>query len=100
MVIRRAAIGAGCVPALLVSGFAHAQQNGTVTYVYTDPQGTPLAEADAQGNITATFDYTPYGTIAMGTSPDGPGYAGHVNDPETNLSYMQGVITMPQLACF
>lgn len=90
MVIRRAAIGAGCVLALLVSGFAHAQQNGTVTYVYTDPQGTPLAEADTQGNITATFDYTPYGTIAMGTSPDGPGYAGHVNDPETNLSYMQG----------
>jgi RHS repeat-associated protein len=73
-----------------VSGFAHAQQNGTVTYVYTDPQGTPLAEADAQGNITATFDYTPYGTVAMGTSPNGPGYTGHVNDPETNLVYMQG----------
>jgi hypothetical protein len=34
---------------------------GTVTYVYTDPQGTPLAEADASGNITARFEYTPYG---------------------------------------
>lgn len=30
---------------------------GKVTYIYTDPQGTPLAEADASGNITATFDY-------------------------------------------
>lgn len=61
----------------------------TVTYVYTDPQGTPLAEADASGNITAKFDYTPFGTIATGTSPTGPGYTGHVNDVETNLVYMQ-----------
>ena len=89
MVISRAVVVAGCVLALLVNGFAHAQQNGTVTYVYTDPQGTPLAEADAQGNITATFDYAPYGTIALGTPPNGPGYTGHVDDPETNLIYMQ-----------
>ncbi|WP_266157344.1 RHS repeat-associated core domain-containing protein [Dyella silvatica] len=65
---------------------AHA---ATVTYVYTDPQGTPLAEADASGNITATFDYRPYGTQALGTAPSGPGYTGHVNDPETDLVYMQ-----------
>jgi len=68
---------------------AFAQSAGTVTYVYTDPQGTPLAEADTSGNITATFDYTPYGTTALGTPPNGPGYTGHVNDPETNLVYMQ-----------
>ncbi|GGA16862.1 RHS repeat-associated core domain-containing protein [Dyella nitratireducens] len=80
---------------LFVGTHALAQSTGTVTYVYTDPQGTPLAEADASGNITATFDYTPYGTYApQGTStpgpaPKGPGYTGHVNDPETNLVYMQ-----------
>ena len=89
MVIGRAAVGAGCVLALWVSGLAHAQQNGTVTYFYTDPQGTPLAETDAQGNITATYDYAPYGTITLGTPPNGPGYTGHVADPETNLIYMQ-----------
>lgn len=61
----------------------------TVTYVYTDPQGTPLAEADVNGNITATFDYTPYGSQALGTAPNGPGYTGHVNDPDTGLVYMQ-----------
>ncbi|WP_188795400.1 RHS repeat-associated core domain-containing protein [Dyella nitratireducens] len=75
--------------AFLASGVLHAQQSGAVTYVYTDPQGTPLAEADANGNITATYDYTPYGTTALGTPPKGPGYTGHVNDPETNLVYMQ-----------
>jgi RHS repeat-associated protein len=89
MVISRTVGAAGCVLAFLVSGFVHAQQNGTVTYVYTDPQGTPLAEADANGNIIATYDYTPYGTTALGASPNGPGYTGHVDDPETSLVYMQ-----------
>lgn len=63
--------------------------SGTVHYYYTDPQGTVLAETDANGNITATFDYAPYGTQAMGTVPDGPGYTGHVNDRDTGLVYMQ-----------
>lgn len=71
---------------LMVMVAAHA---GTITYVYSDPQGTPLAEADANGNIIATYDYTPYGTVAVGTPPKGPGYTGHVNDPEAELIYMQ-----------
>jgi RHS repeat-associated protein len=54
-----------------------------------DPQGTPLAETDANRNIIATFDYTPYGSVALGSPPSGPGYTGHVNDPETSLIYMQ-----------
>ncbi|MHB1059115.1 MAG: RHS repeat-associated core domain-containing protein [Rhodanobacter sp.] len=64
---------------------------GTVTYVYTDLQGTPLMETDAHGNITARFEYTPYGApvTSVGAAPDGPGYTGHVNDPETGLVYMQ-----------
>jgi len=73
---------------LLCATVTHA---GTVTYVYTDPQGTPLAEADANGNITARFEYTPYGVSvpSMGAAPNGVGYTGHVNDPETGLVYMQ-----------
>jgi len=75
-----------CYLLVLLCGVAHAN---TVTYIYTDPQGTPLAEADANGNITATFDYAPYGSQALGTPPNGPGYTGHVNDPDTGLVYMQ-----------
>ena len=78
-------------------GVAHA---GTVTYVYTDPQGTPLAEADASGNITATYDYTPYGSQALGTAPNGPGYTGHVNDPDTGLVYMQARYYDPSVGRF
>jgi RHS repeat-associated protein len=70
-------------------GASIAAHAGTVTYIYTDNQGTPLAEADAQGNVTATFDYRPYGAQALGTPPKGPGYTGHVNDPDTGLVYMQ-----------
>lgn len=82
---------------LLVCSLAHA---GTVTYVYTDPQGTTLAEADASGNVTATFDYRPYGSIAMGTPPTGPGYTGHVNDPDTGLVYMQARYYDPAVGRF
>lgn len=62
---------------------------GTVTYVYTDPLGTPLAEADTNGVVMATFDYAPYGHQVLGSSVSGPGYTGHVNDADTGLVYMQ-----------
>ncbi|WEN15573.1 hypothetical protein PY254_02540 [Rhodanobacter sp. AS-Z3] len=72
---------------LLVS-LAHA---GTRHYYYTDPQGTPLAKADASGTIIATYDYAPYGVAvaSMSPAPNGPGYTGHVNDPDTGFVYMQ-----------
>lgn len=92
-ILRRLLMGA----ALLIVAVAHA---GTVTYVYTDPQGTPLAEADASGNITATFDYAPYGGQALGTPPSGPGYTGHVNDPESGLVYMQARYYDPAVGRF
>lgn len=80
----------------------HVVQAGTVTYVYTDPQGTPLAEADASGNITARFDYTPYGVSVsnMGAAPNGPGYTGHVNDPDTGFVYMQARYYDPVMGRF
>ncbi len=73
---------------LLAGSFAQA---GTVHYYYTDPQGTPLAKTDANGTIIASYDYTPYGTAvtSMSGAPGGPGYTGHVNDPDTGLVYMQ-----------
>ena len=66
-------------------------QTRTIHLYYTDPQGTVLAKTDAQGNIIARYDYTPYGNsvASLGSPPNGPGYTGHVNDPETGLVYMQ-----------
>lgn len=80
----------------------HVAHAGTVTYVYTDPQGTPLAEADASGTIIATYDYAPYGmaVASMSPAPNGPGYTGHVNDPDTGLVYMQARYYDPAVGRF
>lgn len=77
-----------CLFLLLFSDLLHA---GTHHYYYTDPQGTVLAKTDANGTIIATYDYTPYGTAvaSMSPAPMGPGYTGHVNDPDTGLVYTQ-----------
>lgn len=61
----------------------------TVTYYYTSPQGTVLAKADAAGNIISNADYRPYGSQVIGFPEIGPGYSGHVNDPDSELVYMQ-----------
>jgi RHS repeat-associated protein len=92
MKIRRHVIRFLCLLGLWVGvGLQAHAQTDTVTYVYTDPQGTPLVKADASGNVIARYDYTPYGNAvaSLGSPPNGPGYTGHVNDPETGLVYMQ-----------
>lgn len=81
-----------CLLGLWLGGMVAVQaQTRTVHVYYTDPQGTVLAKTDAQGNIIARYDYTPYGdsVASLGNPPNGPGYTGHVNDPETGLVYMQ-----------
>lgn len=44
-----------------------AAQAETTHYYYTDPQGTVLAIADAQGNIVDRYDYRPYRTLVPGS---------------------------------
>jgi RHS repeat-associated protein len=89
------------VLALLCVGNAHA---GTHHHYYTDPQGNVLAKTDAQGNIIARYDYAPYGASVtasgMSAGPDGPGYTGHVNDPDTGLVYMQARYYDPAVGRF
>ena len=72
----------------------------TVTYIYTDGQGSPVAEADGAGNITATFDYTPFGSTLLGAQQNGPGFTGHVADPDTSLTYMQARYYDPSIGQF
>lgn len=74
---------------LMALFWAAGVQARTVHLYYTNPQGSVLAKTDAQGNILARYDYRPYGSIVSGTGLNGPGYTGHVNDPETGLIYMQ-----------
>jgi RHS repeat-associated protein len=82
----------------LVSGMATAAE--TVTYYYTNPQGTVLATADSSGNLLSSADYRPYGSQAFGTPEDGPGYTGHVNDTASGLVYMQARYYDPEVGRF
>lgn len=49
-----------------------------------------------------TYDYAPYGTpvASMSGARDGPGYTGHVNDPDTGLVYMQARYYDPGIGRF
>jgi RHS repeat-associated protein len=83
---------------LVVAGLGHAAER--VTYYYTDQQGTVLATADAVGNVLSSADYRPYGAIARGTPAEGPGYAGHVEDTDSGLVYMQARYYDPSVGRF
>jgi RHS repeat-associated protein len=77
-----------------------AVQAGTRHYYYTDPQGTVLAKTDAAGNVVEASDYRPYGARTLGSSSNGPGYTGHVNDADSGLVYMQARYYDPAIGRF
>jgi RHS repeat-associated protein len=59
-----------------------------VTYIHTDGLGSPVARTNEKGELISRTRYEPYGATAGGATP-GIGFTGHVNDPETGLTYMQ-----------
>jgi len=88
---------------ILLSGLSSALQASaaeTVTYYYSDHQGTVLATANASGALTGTSDYRPYGTQTLGPPADGPGFTGHVNDVDSSLVYMQARYYDPTIGRF
>jgi|GEM_PF-1651165 len=60
----------------------------TTTYIHTDALLSPVAETNGTGTVTLRTRYEPYGKTLM-PPVQGPGYAGHVVDVSTGLSYMQ-----------
>src|SRR5690242_6546633 len=65
-----------------------------------DTQGSPVAVADASGNVVETTEYSPYGQTLNRPVHDGPGYTGHEEDSATGLSYMQQRYYDPQSGQF
>lgn len=61
----------------------------TPYYVHSDGLGSVVAETDAERDIVRRARYEPYGAPADGNYAPGPGYAGHVTDANTQLTYMQ-----------
>jgi RHS repeat-associated protein len=82
----------------LVSVWACAAEK--TTYYVTNAQGTVVATMDSQSNVTYTATYRPYGEQQLGTPQAGPGYTGHVNDPDTGIVYMQQRYYDPSIGRF
>lgn len=89
--------GALLAASMLVSS-VHAEK--VVTYYHTDPAGNVLATTDAAGNLLSQSERRPYGERVMGAPESGPGYAGHVDDPDTGLVYMQARYYDPSIGRF
>ncbi|MCC4601677.1 RHS repeat-associated core domain-containing protein [Xanthomonas melonis] len=70
-----------------------------VRYVHTDGLGSVSAITDANRNTTERREYEPYGT-SLSASVDGVGYAGHVMDAATTLTYMQQRYYDPKIGIF
>lgn len=85
---------------MLASGIRVAHAAEVVTYFYTSAEGTVLATTDAAGNLLSTADYRPYGAQVSGVPEAGPGYVGHENDIDTDLTYMQARYYDPETGRF
>ncbi len=72
----------------------------TVRYIHTDALGSVVAVTDANRNVIERREYEPYGAQLSPAISDGPGYAGHVQDAATGLTYMQQRYYDPMLGRF
>ncbi|NIJ82970.1 RHS repeat-associated core domain-containing protein [Xanthomonas cannabis] len=85
-----------CVLFLSFHSVASAQ---VVRYVHTDGLGSVSVLTDTNRNAIERREYEPYGASLNGVV-DGVGYAGHVTDASTGLTYMQQRYYDPGLGRF
>ncbi|WP_432592893.1 RHS repeat-associated core domain-containing protein [Stenotrophomonas maltophilia] len=90
----------GLVVAICSATYALESKADTVTYIHTDALGSVVAESDETGRVTKRYSYEPYGAPIGTNIEDGVGYAGHVSDSATGLSYMQQRYYDPDLGRF
>jgi RHS repeat-associated protein len=67
--------------------------SASIQYAHVDVLGSPVAHTGPTATLLNRSRFEPYGYVAAGTKP-GPnasviGFTGHVQDPETDLVYMQ-----------
>jgi RHS repeat-associated protein len=84
----------------LAFGLATPARAQYVEYIHTDALGSPVSATDANRVVLEHSDYEPYGKVLNHPSRDEPGYAGHVSDSATGLSYMQQRYYDPNIGRF
>ena len=79
-------------------------RNSTLTpvsyYLHTDALGSPVLVTNGPHQVTERSTYEPYGQRLNAPVEDGIGYAGHVSDGLTGLSYMQQRYYDPEIGRF
>jgi RHS repeat-associated protein len=75
---------------------------GNITYLHADATGSTRATTNTSGTRTATWDYTPYGTISTHTGDDTTPflYAGEYRDSTSGLYYLRARYYDPTTATF
>ena len=94
------ALGCLVAHACLLLGARGASAQEIVQYVHTDALGSPVATSDTTGTIIERAVYEPYGAVVGGGEGDRPGFAGHVYDSVTGLTYMQQRYYDPGIGMF
>ena len=76
--------------------------SGDISYLHADLNGSTRATTDETGTRTATWDYTPYGTVTAHTGADPTPflYAGEYRDTPTGLYYLRARYYDPSTAAF
>lgn len=92
---KRCAVGAALVALALPPSVVAAE----IFALHTDHAGSVIMETDENRNITWQGQYEPYG-LPTQTTPEGPGYTGHVHDTDSGLVYMQQRYYDPQVGRF
>jgi RHS repeat-associated protein len=69
-------------------------------FQHTDALGSPVAVTNEPRTVLERSEYEPYGKLLNRPLADGPGYAGHVADAATGLSYMQQRYYDPRIGVF
>ena len=64
-------------------------QQITIQYHHPDTRQSASIVSDSVGNVIERDFFAPYGSPYSGFYQEGPGYAGHVTDSNTGLTYMQ-----------
>ncbi|TQV87929.1 RHS repeat-associated core domain-containing protein [Aliikangiella coralliicola] len=75
------------------------KKGSTITYVHTDFLGSPAAESNSSGTVTANMHYQPFGE-SIETPKDEVGYTGHKFDKSLGLNYMQARYYDPVIGRF
>ncbi|MBP9760765.1 MAG: DNRLRE domain-containing protein [Candidatus Magasanikbacteria bacterium] len=85
-----------------VGTVAELEGDGTLSYVHSDVLGSTVLMTNAQGAVTAEYDYDVFGSLLgmKGSSSTGYLFTGQEFDPESNLYYYNARYYSPTLGRF